>query len=76
MTAFSTIKVGDVLFDCRRQKMGNTQMSRMATWRVVIKDVDADKRRALASWNGNKEEWWSERDLKRLRRSPIASTRS
>jgi hypothetical protein len=69
MVAFSTVKVGDVLYDCRRQRMGNTTMSRMETWLVRVIEVDAEKRRALVSWNSNAPRWTDERDLKSYRRS-------
>jgi len=70
MVAFSTVKVGDTLYDCHRQKMGNTTVSRMATWTVKVLEVEDELRRALCSWNGNRATWWSERKLKSLRRSP------
>jgi hypothetical protein len=69
MVAFSTIKPGDVLWDCHRQKMGNTRMSQMGSWRVVVYEVDQETRSALVSWNGNPRKVWSERKLKSLRRS-------
>lgn len=76
MVAFSTVKAGDVLYDCRRQKMGNTTMGRMATWTVRVLSVDPDKRTALCSWNGNRENTWHEWQLKSLRRSKPNSTRT
>ena len=76
MVAFNTIKVGDVLYDCRRTKMGNTTMSTLSTWRVVVTEVDTEKRRVMASWNGNKPDWWSERNLKPLRRSQPKTRRT
>lgn len=74
MAAFNTIKPGDVLYDCRSVRMGNTTMRTLSTWRVVVSEVDATKRMALVSWNGNKAVWWSERRLKSLRRSPAKTT--
>jgi hypothetical protein len=70
MVAFSKIKPGDVLWDCHREKMGNTTASRMGSWRVNVISIDPDKRTAVASWNGNRAMVYSERQLKRLRRSP------
>lgn len=75
MAAFSKIQPGNILWDCRRQKMGNTTMSRMACWAVQVFEVDQEKRRALCSWNSNKAEWWSERRLQGLRRTPIKEAR-
>lgn len=70
MAAFSKIKEGDRLYDCRRMKMGNTTISRMSCWTVNVLKVDAEKRQAFCSWNGNRPDWWSEWKLKPLRRSP------
>lgn len=67
MVAFSTIKPGDVLYQVKRQKMGNTTMSRDAVFSVVIKEVH--ERHAIASWNGNEPRRWSVSDIGKLRRS-------
>jgi len=75
MAAFNKIQPGNILWDCRRQKMGNATMSRMACWTVQVFQVDQENRRALCSWNGNKAEWWSERHLDSLRRTPIKDAR-
>lgn len=69
MVAFNTIKPGDILWDCHREKMGNTTMTRMGSWQVRIIEVYPEKRAALASWNGNKPELFPEYRLKRLRRT-------
>lgn len=70
MASFDAIKVGDVLYDVGKVRMGNTSMRTIAVWRVTIKEIDSDKRIALASCNGNAAKWWSEARLKKLRRSP------
>lgn len=74
MVAFNTVKAGDTLYDCRRQRQGNTTMSRMATWIVRVIEVDAERRRALVSWNSNAPHWTDEHGLKSYRRSrPVQS---
>lgn len=73
MASFDRIKPGDTLYDCHRTKMGNTTMSRMGCWEVKVIEVDTENRRALCSWNTNKPEWWYERRLSKLRRTPIES---
>lgn len=73
MASFNKIKVGDVLWDCRRQAMGNTTMGRMANWTVKVLELDPEKRKARCSWNGNAPDWWSEWRLSRLRRTPVKS---
>jgi hypothetical protein len=69
MVAFSTLNVGDVVYDCHHTKMGNTTRSQLGTWLVKVLEIDVERRRALCSWNGNRASWWSERKLKPLRRS-------
>jgi hypothetical protein len=71
VVAFNTIKAGDRLYDCHRYKMGNTTMSKMGCWDVVVIEVDAEKRRANVSWNGNAARWVPERYIRKLRRSKM-----
>jgi hypothetical protein len=75
MVALDRIYVGDVLYDCRRQKQGNTRMSRMACWTVKIVSIDSVAGIAMASWNGNVPTRYDERKLKRLRRTPLKADR-
>lgn len=67
MVAFSAIKPGDVLYEKRRQKMGNTTMSRDVVYSVVVKEVHADY--AIVSWNGNAPTRWYSRQIEKLRRT-------
>lgn len=71
MVAFNTIKAGDTLWDCRKQKQGNTTTSRMACWTVKIIEVDTDSRRVFASWNGNPARWIPDRAVSKFRRTPV-----
>jgi hypothetical protein len=75
MASFDRIKPGDRLWDCHRETMGNTTMRRMGSWPVDIVEVDQRKRVAVARWNGNAPNVFSERMIKRLRRSPWKATR-
>jgi hypothetical protein len=54
---FDTLKPGDVLYDCHREKLGNTTMSALGIWHVYIKVVSLPERKALISWNGNPDRW-------------------
>lgn len=76
MVAFSAIKPGDTLYDCCKVRMGNTAMRRMQTWRVFVKEIDAERQRAMVVWNGNRPEWWSARRLGKLRRKPVETRKS
>ena len=51
--SINALKPGDVVYDVHMQKMGNTTMRRLGVWSVVIKEVDVDAGKVLASWNGN-----------------------
>lgn len=70
MVEFSTVKPGDILYDCRRTRMGNTTMSRMGTWPVKIISVDAEQQTVMASWNYNAPKKMYAAQLRRLRRTP------
>lgn len=73
MASFDRIKVGDVLYDCHRQRMGNTTMTRMACFTVKVLEIDAENRRATVSWNDNRPVVYHEHRIKRLRRTPARS---
>lgn len=53
MATISKLKVGQVLYDRHRYKMGRTSMRAWGTWEVVVKEIDPDHRWIIASWNGN-----------------------
>lgn len=74
MISFDKIKEGDVLWDCHKTRVGNTKITRMGAWRVNVIQVDTENRKALVSWNGNTSEWWRERRIHKLRRTPVAGS--
>ena len=47
------VKVGDRLWDCRKQRMGNTTIHQMCAWNVVILEVPEDRLLFKVSWNHN-----------------------
>lgn len=63
---FEKIQPGMTLYDRHSHRMGNTTMKTIGEWPVRIISVDAEKRGAMASWNGNPARWYSERDLRKL----------
>ncbi len=67
---WNTVKVGDVLWDSRREKMGNTTMSRLSSWPVRVISIDHEKGEAICSWNYNTPERYFKRSVERLRRTP------
>lgn len=57
MTVYSVKRAtGNAIFYCKWQ-----------TWSVYIKEVDIGGNRVLASWNGNKPEWYTEYTWKKWR---------
>lgn len=72
MVALSKLKPGDVVYDARMQKMGNTTMSRMSVWSVFIKDVHADH--VVASWNGNSPRKYYANSIRAWKRTPPKGT--
>lgn len=69
MVAYSAIKEGDILWDCRKTRQGNTTMRSMSCWQVKIISLDPARRTAVVSWNTNAPRLYSERALKALRRT-------
>lgn len=69
MPKFDTIKPGDILYDVHSYRMGNTKMRAQGCWEVRVIEVDAERRRALVSWNGNTPDWRPWFKLEKYRRS-------
>lgn len=65
---FEKIEKGMELFDCHSYRMGNTTMRSLGVWPVRVLEVDIERRRAFVSWNGNRPEWYYERDLAKLKK--------
>lgn len=63
---FEKIQAGMKLYDRHTHRMGHTTLRTLGEWPVSVKEVDAVKRRAFVSWNGNAPGWWYERSLRRL----------
>jgi hypothetical protein len=67
---FATIKAGDILWECRYERAGNTAMRRWACWPIAVKEIYHAERWALVSWNGNAPRrvhapYFSSRDIRR-----------
>lgn len=63
---FEKIQPGMVLLDIRTEQAGNTTMRRIGVWDVRVISVNAEKRTAVVSWNGNREKTMYARDLQKL----------
>lgn len=66
---FERVNAGDVLFQKKRVKAGNTTMSRDVIYDVKIIDIDYEAGRATVSWNGNRAETWYRHSIEKLYRS-------
>lgn len=72
MATISKIKVGQVLYDKRRYKMGHTTMTTWGVWPVFVKEVDPNGEFIIASWNGNKPRRMFGKEVSKLRvKEPI-----
>jgi hypothetical protein len=65
VASLKKIKAGDILYDVHTYRMGNTLLRSTGIWYVRVISVDQDG--ALVSWNGNREEHYSEEKLRKLR---------
>jgi hypothetical protein len=65
MATLSKLKPSDVLYDVHSQKMGNTTMTTMGVWTVMVKEVHDTH--IVASWNGNPPRKMYEGEVGKLR---------
>jgi hypothetical protein len=65
------LKAGQIVWDVQRRKMGNTTMSTLSVFDVVIHSVHLDSKTpcVMASWNGNPRALHFLRDIKKWRKS-------
>ena len=64
---FDKLKPGMIVWDVHSTRMGNTTLRTLGTWPVQVIEVDAENRRALVSWNGNKSSWMHEGFFEKLK---------
>ena len=57
MADINKIKAGDVLWSIEKHYMGSTLIRTVSVFECVVKEVDAERRRALIAWNGNRPRW-------------------
>ena len=63
------LKPGMIVYDVRKTTRLQSFNSKWSTYTVKIIEIDEENNRVLASWNGNKQEWyykhsWSKWKLK------------
>jgi hypothetical protein len=59
--AFTSLKVGDTIYDCHRHRVGNTTATELGIWKVRILEINLKERKVLVSWNDNPSKWENER---------------
>lgn len=67
MAKISKLKVGQVLWDTRRERMGSTTLTRVCVYEVWVKDIDPEGRYIIASWNGNSPKKMWEQEVSKLK---------
>lgn len=65
MATISKLKSEQVVYERRRQKMGNTTVSRTALYSIRIIEVDPEGQFVMAAWNGNIPRKYREADVKK-----------
>lgn len=63
------LEPGMRVWNVMRRQMGNTTLRDTAVFSILVKEVDPDKRWALASWNGNTAERFYSRDISKWRKN-------
>jgi hypothetical protein len=53
-----SLTVGQTVWNVRRYGMGNTTLRSTAVYTVRIVEIDLERGRVKASWNGNTPEWF------------------
>lgn len=67
MIKFEKITPGMQLWDVRKATGYQAYKRKWDIWGVKVIEVDAEKRRALVSWNSNKAEWMPEHRVTQYR---------
>lgn len=70
MVSFTAVKVGDVLYQRKRVKQGNTTLTKVIYYTVRITEVHNDY--VMASWNGNAPERFYDGAVSKMSRSKPA----
>lgn len=62
-----SLQSGMTVYETHTYRMGNTTLRSQGVWPVTVVEVDMLKRRVLASWNGNRSEWYYEHQWSKWR---------
>lgn len=67
MASINKLSVGQVLWQIKRVKCGNTTVRRGCLYPVTVKSIAENGKSIIASWNGNTPRTYTEKDVKKLR---------
>lgn len=67
MATISKLKVGQILYDKHRHKMGNTTMTRWGVWTVVVTEIDPEFKWIKGRWNSNPEQTFYPKSVSRFK---------
>jgi len=67
MAVIKRLSVGQILWQVKRVKCGNTKMSRGCLYPVEVKSIAEDGMSIMASWNGNPARRYRACDVAKLR---------
>lgn len=65
MASINRLKPGQIVYEVRRSKCGNTTVSRGNLYELKIIKVNLDENYVIASWNGNPAQTYRERSIKK-----------
>lgn len=64
MANIKKLQPGQVVWEIRRHRAGNTMVRTQPLYSLNIVEVDLADGRVFASWNSNPPKWYRERDIK------------
>ena len=64
MADIAKLKVGQVLYDVQRMKMGNTDIKIGRLYQVIITEIDTELKWVLARWNHNPDRKYYQSQVK------------
>jgi hypothetical protein len=67
MASINNLKVGQILWQIKRVKCGNTTMTTNCLYTVKVVEIAEDKQSIMASWNGNPPRKYHLKDVKKLK---------
>lgn len=67
MASLNKIKVGQILYDTVKRKMGNTNMLSVSIVFVTVIEINLDTQKVLVRWGNNPERWVNSKRLSKYK---------